>query len=211
MSDSETRYGFGELQHGQDDMSLMSFIVRQIMNSMATTSLVQVKAVNAETVDVQPMVHQIDGKGTAIPHSIIHALPYFKLRAGGSAVRLTPKVGDIGVAVFTSSDSSSVKKNKAPANPGSRRRFDWADGLYFGGFLGVAETTFVDLDDDVGVTVTVPSGKTVIMTAGSVNMKISASGVDFSGGTVKHNGVNIGSTHHHAGVQTGTGTSDVPS
>jgi hypothetical protein len=167
---SEGYNGFGALAHSQDDHSTMEFIARQLMNGMATAALVEVKGVGEDTVNVQPMVNQIDGAGTGIPHGTIHNLPYFALRAGASAVRAKPKAGDIGVAIFTSSDSSVVKKTKKPANPGTRRRFDWSDGLYLGGFLGPEPTSFIDLDDDVGITVTAASGKALTLNADTVTI-----------------------------------------
>lgn len=210
---SEGYTGFGGIAHGQDDMSLMMFIARQMMNGMATCSIVEVKAVDAtaKTVDVKPMVHQIDGAGKIVEHGTIHALPYFTLRAGSSAIIAAPVVGDIGVAAFTNSDSSGVKKTKKAAAPGSRRRFDWADGFYFGGFLGPTPTTLISVDDATGVTITVPSGKKIIMNGdvqitGDVTVsKTVTATTDVVGG-----GKSL-KTHTHGGVTTGGGTTGAPS
>lgn len=160
--------GFGDVSFSHDDASLMTFIAKQVTSQMATTALVLVKAVSTDTVDVQPLVHQIDGNGTGVPHGTIHALPWFALRAGASAVIAKPKVGDIGVAVFCHSDTSTAKKTKAPANPGTRRRFDWADGLYLGGFLGPTPTQFITLDDDTGIAIHAAEGKPVTIIADTV-------------------------------------------
>lgn len=145
MSVDQVHTGFGDLKYAQDDMSLSSFIAKQMVNGMATATLVQVKAVHTDTVDVQPMVNQIDGAGTGIPHGVIHGLPFFSLRAGAAEIRAKPVVGDIGIALFCHSDISSVKETKKPANPGSRRRFDWGDGIYLGGVLGAAPTVRLDI------------------------------------------------------------------
>ncbi|WP_240021695.1 Gp138 family membrane-puncturing spike protein [Mannheimia haemolytica] len=117
------------------------FIISGIVNRIQTVTLVQVIAVNATgigpvgTVDVQPMVAQLDGSGKAYAHGVIHNIPYFRLQGGSNAVIIDPEVGDIGMCGFCSRDISSVKVNKAPSTPQSRRKFDYADGLYFGGFL----------------------------------------------------------------------------
>lgn len=144
------------------------FVVRQMLNRLATATLVIVRAVDAETVDVQPMVAQLDGAGNAVEHGTIHNVPFFSPCAGANAVVMTPVVGDIGLAIFCHNDVSSVKKNKAPANPGSRRRFDWADALYLGGFLGAEPTQFVRLDD-AGITITAADGKPVALTGTPVS------------------------------------------
>lgn len=61
MTDNVT--GFGGLASAQDDMSLMRFIAEQVVNGMATSALVEVMAVDGDTVDVRPLVKQTDGAG----------------------------------------------------------------------------------------------------------------------------------------------------
>ena len=136
MTEEQSSGGVGELD----------FIIGSLINRIQTVTLVQVKAVNATgvapvgTVDVQPMVAQLDGEGKAHAHGVIHNIPYFRLQGGSNAVVIDSKVGDIGMCGFCSRDISSVKANKAPSTPQSLRKFDYADGLYFGGFLnGVPE------------------------------------------------------------------------
>jgi len=155
---TENVTGFGGLSSSQDEASLAAFIARQIVNGIATTTLVKVVAVEAETVDVKPLVQQVDGAGTGIAHGTIHDLPYFTMRAGPCEIRVKPRVGDIGCAVFCHSDISAVKATKTEALPGSRRRYDWADGLYFGGFLpSGAATTLIEIDAGDNVVITAPT------------------------------------------------------
>jgi len=137
------------------DYNAMEFLVNSIINKLATTMLVKVIAVsnNGEvspvgTVDVQPAVHQTDGIGQTTEHGIINGLPYFRLQGGTTAVILDPKIGDIGVAVFCSRDISAVKATKDVGGPGSRRKYDWADGVYIGLCLGDAPTQYVRFHDD---------------------------------------------------------------
>lgn len=132
------------------DHNAHAFLVRQILGTIATSALVQVmKVTNAGGIspvgllDVQPMVAQTDGVGNATPHGIIHNLPYFRLQGGTSAIILDPVVGDIGIAVFASRDISTVKASKKSGTPGSRRRFDWADGCYIGGFLNGTPSQYI--------------------------------------------------------------------
>ena len=59
---------------------------------------------------------------------------------------IDPTQGDIGLAIFADRDISSVRANRAQANPGSYRRFDMADGVYIGGILnGMPTQTVSDL------------------------------------------------------------------
>lgn len=145
------RNKFGLLDHSAtlDEGAQLQFIITNLIGRIQTVTLVQVKAVNATgvspvgTVDVQPMVAQLDGQGNAYPHGIIHNIPYFRLQGGSNAVIIDPQVGDIGMCGFCSRDISSVKANKTPSNPQSLRRFDYADGLYFGGFLNGAPEQYI--------------------------------------------------------------------
>lgn len=80
--------------------------------------------------DAIPSVNMIDGLGTATQHHAIHNLAYARPQAGYNAIIMDPQPGDIGLAVVCDRDISSVKNTAAQANPGSRRRFDLADGVY---------------------------------------------------------------------------------
>jgi hypothetical protein len=135
---------------GTSEYNAQSFLVWQILRSISGARLVEVIGVtNAGDVspvgfvDVQPLVNQLDGYNNATPHGTIFHLPYFRLQGGANAVILDPQKGDIGVAIIEDRDISSVKANKAQANPGSKRIFDMADGLYIGGFLNGPPTQYI--------------------------------------------------------------------
>lgn len=145
MSDDVQSNGYLGAQSqtdGTSDYNAQAFVIWQILKSISGARLVQVKGVTNSGgvvpvgfVDVQVLVNQLDGWNNAVPHGTIYHLPYFRLQGGTNAVIIDPQVGDIGVAIVEDRDISSVKANKAQANPGSKRIFDLADGLYVGGFL----------------------------------------------------------------------------
>ncbi len=154
---------------GGSDWGQMEFAIRSIVNGLATATLVQVKAVGAGTVDVQPMVHQLDAAKNAVPHGTIHALPIWRLQGGGNAVIVEPASGDIGLAIFASSDTSAVQANKSPSPPGSSRRFDWADGVYLGGVLNTTPTQSIRFLPMGGIEITATANVTV-QTSGNVRL-----------------------------------------
>lgn len=161
--------GNQEYSDAGSEYGAMAFVIRSIMGRMSTAMPVKVVAVtnNGElapvgVVDVQPMVAMLDGKGQPTPHGIIHNVPYMRIQGGQNAVIIDPVVGDIGVAVFASHDISSVKANKAPSNPGSRRRFSMADAMYFGGFLNAAPERYIRFKDDGDVEIK-PAAKVFIL------------------------------------------------
>jgi len=209
---SQTYSGFANAEDAANEVDSLRFVMSQMINGMATAALVKVVAVDpgAETVDVHPMVRQIDGAGMGVDHGTIHGMPYFVHRAGTAAVLVKPQLGDIGVAVFCHSDISVVKETRMPANPATRRRFDWADGLYMGGFIGETPTTLVEVDDLNGVTITVPADKHI-----TLNGNVQHNGDWVTTGTITGQtdvvaaGIS-GKSHKHGGITRGTGTSDAP-
>lgn len=146
---------FGQFDAGTDksQFSAISFLIEQAMLKMQTVTLVKVIAVHTNgvgitgTVDVQPMVNQMqagpNGTQTAIAHGTIYGVPFYRLQGGPSAFICDPVAGDIGMCGFAARDISSVKNTQAVANPGSQRTYDWADGLYVGGFINGVPTQYI--------------------------------------------------------------------
>jgi hypothetical protein len=161
MSDQQYT-GVARAISGTSDYNALQFVIQQTVNRMATFCPVVVKAVNLDgdgnvtSVDVQPMVSQLDGAGNAVPHGTIHGLPVMRWQGGSCGVIIDPAVGDNGTAAFAHVDISSVKKTRKVANPGSRRKFDWSDGVYLGGILNDAPTQSIRISGS-GVEITAPT------------------------------------------------------
>lgn len=144
-----------ELATGNNEFNQLEFMVRMMLGRINVATLVQVQAVNPTpnnsaqavgTVDVLPLVGQVDGSGKVWPATTIYGLPYFRLQAGAAAVLVDPQPGDIGLVVFCDRDISSVKATAGASGPGSARRFDLADGVYLGGWMSqVVPTSYVQV------------------------------------------------------------------
>lgn len=163
MSDSSGYYGTQQPEHGGDEYNAIAFVVRSILNGRNFAALVRVVNVTAPggvalsgTVDVQPLVNQLDGQGNAVPHGVVNDLPYMRAQGGANAIILDPQPGDIGIAIFCDRDCSSVVAARDVANPGSLRRSDMADGVYLGGLLNGAPTQYV-MFGQTGITITTPA------------------------------------------------------
>lgn len=202
--------GTRDVQSNNSELDAHRFLIRQVLASVAGSALVQVRAVTnaggvapVGFVDVQPMVNQIDGAGNATPHGTIHQLPYFRLQGGANALILDPQVGDIGIAVFADRDISSVKATRKVANPGSRRKNSMADGLYIGGVLNGLPTQYVAFTS-AGLALVSPTAILIQAPAIGITGNVAATG------TFTSNGHDISSTHHHTGVQPGTGNTGAP-
>jgi hypothetical protein len=146
-------------------LNAINFIVRNINAGQAHASLVKVISVSSgggangpQMIAVQPMVDQVDGFGNRTAHGQIYNIPCFRYQAGVCGVILDPVANDIGLAIFADRDISQVKSTGQISGPGSARQNSWADGLYFGSFLGQAVTTSIALTQDGKVTITAPGG-----------------------------------------------------
>lgn len=183
---------------GLGDYTALRFLVQQMLSRVNTATLVKVVRVSAGgtgpvgTVDVQPMVNQLDGAGDGKELSQLHNLPYLRIQGGTNAIILDPQPDDIGIAVFCSRDISAVKRTKKPGNPGSWATHSMSDGLYLGGVLNGAPSQSIQFHDGGGIT---------IHSTGAVNIVSTA---------LTHNGVNIGAAHFHGGVETGGGSTSIP-
>lgn len=234
--------GQAQAGEGAGEYGALMFVIGQALARLSTATLVRVVSVTNNGglspvgfVDVQPLVNQLDGAGNAVPHAVLHQLPYFRLQGGTDAVILDPKVGDIGMAAFGSRDLSAVKASKQQANPGSWRTHDMADGLYFGGLLNGIPVQYVQFTEG-GINVVSPSKVTVqapnielnaatqcalnspvIVLNGTVQQGAGSFGgtSTWQGnmntlGTLRNNGKDVGSTHTHPGVQSGPSNTGTP-
>lgn len=185
-------YGHEEPNDSADLSNAILFAAQMLVAKMSTMKPVKVLAVTgggvgqpAGTVDVQPLVSQIDGNGFGTPHGTVPGLPWSRVQAGTNAIIMDPIVGDFGYVVAADRDISKVKSTKAPALPGSRRKFNIADGIYAGNIFGAAPTCYllfkpdghvkvVDVDGNVvetsstGIALTPASGQPVTVAGNMV-------------------------------------------
>jgi hypothetical protein len=149
--------------------NLLAFVFGQLLQQIQTVSLVKVLSCTntggltpVGRVSVQPLVVQVSGDNVITPHGEIADLPYMRIQGGQDAFILDPKPGDIGVALFCSRDITNVKADPAGsvaaggATPGSPGMFDWADGLYVGGFLNGNPTQYIRFSSD-GIEIVSPT------------------------------------------------------
>jgi len=111
-------YGQQELSSGNTEFNSLQFLIQRALSRINVATLVQVRAVDpgagllVGTVDVLPLVNQVDGAGVAIPHTTLYGLPYLRVQGGNSAFICDPIVGDVGLAVFADRDISSKSRRQ---------------------------------------------------------------------------------------------------
>lgn len=200
-----------------DPYNVLVFTIRQILAGVSTAKIVKVKAVTLgegdppgpATVDVQPMVNLLNGKGEPTEGGTIYGIPAVRIQAGPTAIIIDPKVDDIGILICSDRDISVVKETKAIANPGSRRTFNPSDGVFIGGLFNlVAPTQYIQFADDeikiVGTTKVSITAPTI-----DLNGNVNLAGNLIGDGLLSASGVEL-TTHSHSGVTIGGGVSGPP-
>lgn len=197
MTGSDFGYSQGTPDDCSDDLNVAAFICQQLIELLNTMKLVKVVAVHPGsgsppapgTVDVQLLVSQIDGGGYATPQGTVNGLPCWRFQFGKWAIIADPEVGDYGYVVCADRDSSNVVKTPGQAAPGSRRRYNIADGVYIGGLLNAVPAATLWLKTDGTLNLTDAKGNV---------LSTSSSGFVFTGdvevnGTLKVDDLETGS------------------
>lgn len=197
----------------------LAFFVRQRLLKIQTITLVQVQARHGgglsspPTVDVLPLVNQVDGAGNSIAHVTLYGRPCVRWQSGENAVILDPQVGDIGVMGFGSRDLSSVISSLQAGPPPSGRTFNYADGIYLGSVLGGTPQNYVQIQDDG--TINIVSTQPINLQAPSVNITTTGN-VNINGAVISSAGEvtdklgKVLGTHEHSGVQSGGSNTGPP-
>lgn len=201
---------------GRSQFSAMEFLLRMRLGEVRTIQLVQVLAVSNNggvtpvgTVDVQPLVGQVDGQGNVTQLPKLYGLPYFRLQGGTNAVILDPQIGDIGMAAFCDRDISAAVVAKKPSPPGSGRRHSLGDGLYIGGLLNGVPQQYVQFSA-AGIEILSPTKITLQAPTIQINGVINQTGgANTFQGDITAAGTSV-HTHKHGGVQTGSGQTSAP-
>jgi hypothetical protein len=165
-------------------------------------------------VNVQLLVNQLDGYGNSTPQGTVYNVPYFRFAGGSNAILCDPQVNDCGLLVCADRDLSNVKKTKSQGNPGSRRRFNWGDGVYIGLFLGDAPDQYLAFKP-TGITLSDKNGNVITMGADGIavtapnGMTINGARITPDGDVITKAGHDL-DAHLHSGVQPGGGDTGPP-
>lgn len=186
MTSTGSAYSQQDPEDSASDFAARQFQINQTLARTRTMVLVQVMSISGGggaiaspgTVNVQPLVKMIDGQGNTSSHGLINNIPVFRLGGGSNAVIIDPVVGDIGWMAVADRDISAVKSNKAESAPGSRRKFDLADGVYMGSLLGNVPTQYITFTPS-GISMSSPSE--IMFSVGGHSIAISSAGIVLDG------------------------------
>lgn len=204
----------------------------QNLNFAAVGRIVSYDA-GSQRASVQPSVPRLLSNGESEGMPVLEDVPVLWPRAGGASITFPVRAGDGCLIIFLdrSIDEWKTGKSEAPTDP---RQHALSDAIAimglvdFNGGGGSGEAVEIKMG---GTTITI-DGSTANITAPSVTIDapqvsmtgtlsvsggVSAGGamtIDGSlsvlGGSVEHQGVNIGSDHRHGGVESGGNRTDGP-
>lgn len=208
------------------EVGLMEYIINAALSGLRTAIPVQVISVSNNgglspigTVNLQPLISAVDGSGNLWPHGVITNVPYMRIQGGANGIILDPQINDIGIATVCDRDLSTVQNVGVKINPttghnftsapGSTRKNDMSDMVYLMTIIGAAPTQYVQFNS-TGITITSPTTVTINATDIKINGKLTVTGDVATTGALTNNSKNVGSTHTHSGVTTGSGNTGVP-
>ncbi len=158
-------------------------------------------------IDVKPLVMMLDGYGNAYPHGVVYGVTYHRPQGGNGAFISDPVKDDQGHLVIADRDISSVKANDAQAAPGSRRKFSFEDGTYYGQTQGKTAPKQYFSFLEKGFNLKDVYGNTLVGTAQGV--LINGVLISLAGDVITKHGTSL-DTHVNTRVTTGTDDSGPP-
>jgi hypothetical protein len=130
LPDNDGYFGRQQPEDASSEYNALAFVVRSIIGQHNFVALVKVINVTAPgglalagTVDVQPLVNQLDGRGNAIAHGVVNDLPYVRAQGGLNAIIMDPKSG---TSALLCSATATARRHKLramwpiPAAPAAR-------------------------------------------------------------------------------------------
>ncbi|WP_448952122.1 Gp138 family membrane-puncturing spike protein [Labrys neptuniae] len=180
-----------------------------------------VKDSDGHTVSVQPTIkgQQIDqhGKVTHVDMPVLNDVRIHHMSGGGVTITTPIKSGDEGIVVFSSRPIDTWAQSGGAQQQVDQRMHSLSDGFYIPGVrsdarkIGNVSTSSTQIRTDDGQhVIDLKPGSGMTLTSGGVSMAMTPGGVAFNGGTITHNGKDIGDTHKHGGIVKGGDITDVP-
>lgn len=135
----------------------IAFAVERILAQLDTMKPVRVVAVHPgegsppgpTTVDVQPLVSQIDGNGNVVEQGVTYGIPVARTQGGPWTIICDPVVDQFGYVVCADRDISAVVAQPGLGPPGSPgRRFSISDGIFVGAVLNAVGDSYLWLRED---------------------------------------------------------------
>lgn len=215
--DIRTRY--------EDDLEAVNAAIEAKLSELHTAVPIKIVSVDRakQTAVVQPLIKSVirkaDGTQEWVSMPEVHDAPLHFPQGGGVTMTFPVKEGDEGLMIVASRSQDIWQQSGGEQQQIDLRTHDLSNGFVLVGFKSngnAAALTNVSGDSteirstDGKTSISIKPGGGLTLTQDGVSMSMTSSGVDFTGGYVKHNGKNIGHDHIHGGITPGSSNTDIP-
>ena len=215
---NQTNNGTANYIDRSSPVSELDFVIRKVMGEAFHFMPVEVSEINDDgTIDVIPLVFKTTATGENQRRAPIYNVPVPEIRAGNMAIIAMPVVGQKGFVKVCDRDISKIKRTLNYADVGSFRRHSFSDSVWDTAGSAFNEPAEYFFEIKNGGDISCKAKKFDIEAEEvNINSKLNVTGnTDIQGdvtttGTLENNDVDVGSTHIHGGVQTGTSNTGEP-
>lgn len=127
----------------------LDFFVDGKILEINTIKVCQITQVNGDTVNVKPLVLNLDGDKKPIEATELKELPFIRQQGGHSGFVIQYNVGDIVLVGFCDRDPQAVVRSKKEAAPSTFVPFPLSGGIVLGAVLFNAPSVYVKTTDKV--------------------------------------------------------------
>ena len=166
---------------------------------------------------VKARVRKADGTSEWIRYPQLVDVPLHFPTGGGVTMTFPVKEGDEALAIMSSRTPDTWQQQGGEQQMVDGRSHDLSSAFAMVGFKnegaalsGVSDNSTQIRSTDGKTVIDLKPGSGLTFTQGGVSMAMTESGVEFTGGTLKHNGKNIGDTHVHGGIVPGGSDTSTP-
>lgn len=156
--------------------------------------------------EVQPLIMMVSTAGEQVSRAPVASVPVLQIGGGGFILSFPIIAGDLGWIKANDRDISNFTANFSEVRPNTARKHSFSDAM----FIPHVMKDFSISSDDAAAVVLQSTDGSVLIALSADRLKLTAPTVEIVSTSVMHNGVNIGATHRHSGVQAGPDDTGVP-
>lgn len=171
------------------------------------------RATNRAT--VRHLVQMVGSDGEVVNRGNVASVRVQQPGNGAFSISLPIQPGDKGWIMAADRDISTFQQGLSESQPNTARMHSFQDGLFMPDAMGNGDAPAGQGDrvvigsNDGGAFMSF-DGSGFYFNVGGTEWALTAAGFTQTGGTVAHNGTDIGDTHIHSGVTPGGGNSGAP-
>lgn len=191
--------------------------INKAMQSFDSMLPVEVVAYDRATnrATVRHLVQMVGSDGEAVDRADVASIRVMQFGNGAFNISLPIQPGDKGWLMAADRDISSFQQGLQKGAPNTARMHSFQDGVFIpdamsNGDAPAGQSGRVVIGANDGSAFFSFDGSGLYFSCGGVEVAITGAGMSITGGTVTHNGVNIGDDHTHTGVTPGGGISGPP-